>query len=120
MLISKIALLTIGSAFAVATCTPKNAPLSSGADLAEHKMEYEKKIAPILEHSCKPCHFPDAGGKRRALHEYERVVKNVEHILKRTQKEPGSKGFMPYKSKRDPLTAQDIQTIKDWAAKIPS
>lgn len=118
MLLTKLSLWILGSAFIVGACAPKTAKLVSNADPTPHELEYRTKIVPILERSCKPCHFPDAGGKRRALNSYEQVTKNVSHILKRTQKDPSSKGFMPYKSKRDPLTPSEIQIIKDWAAEI--
>jgi hypothetical protein len=76
-------------------------------------VSYEADVAPILQERCTPCHFPD-GGKRRFLDTHQAVKENIDSILYRVQLQPDQKGFMPFKSKKPPLSDSLINVLKTW------
>lgn len=78
-------------------------------------VSYEKEVKPLLVKNCTPCHFPEQG-KKKMLDTYEAARDNVTDILKRVQLDPTADGFMPFKSKKAPLTPAEIQLLKDWVA----
>lgn len=80
---------------------------------ASSTVSYEKDIAPIMKQSCTPCHFPETG-KKEMLDTYDAVKININYILERVQLEPMADGFMPFKSKKTPLTAAEIGLFKEW------
>lgn len=77
------------------------------------KISYAVDIAPIMQERCTPCHFPD-GGKRKFLDTYAAVSANIDDILYRIELPADSTGFMPFKSKKEPLSDSLIQVIKLW------
>ena len=85
----------------------------SGSNAEASMITYKEDVAPLLGQSCSPCHFPD-GGKVKFLDTHNAVRENIDDIILRVQLPVGSEGFMPFKSKRDPLTAEQIQLLKDW------
>jgi len=78
------------------------------------KVSYVTDVSPILQDRCAPCHFP--GGKRRFLDTYAAASGNIDEILYRVQLPVDSSGFMPFKSKKAPLSDSLIQVIKLWKA----
>lgn len=76
---------------------------------------YAKDIKPIMLAKCAPCHFPETG-KKMPLDTYEAVRDNIQDILRRVQLPQDHMGFMPFKNKKEPLTAAEIQLLKDWVA----
>ncbi len=82
-------------------------------------VSYAKDIAPIMEQSCTPCHFPETG-KKKMLNTYEATAENVYEIIDRIQLPASEIKSMPYKGKKPPLTPAEIKLFKDWAAqKMP-
>jgi hypothetical protein len=82
-------------------------------EMEKPKVSYAADVSPILQERCTPCHFPD-GGKRRFLDTYTAVSDNIDEILYRVQLPVDSVGFMPFKSKKTPLSDSLIQVIKLW------
>jgi hypothetical protein len=62
---------------------------------------------------CTPCHFPD-GGKKKFLDTHTAVRDNIEDILYRIQLPIDSSDFMPWKSKKPPLSDSLVQVIRVW------
>ena len=100
------------SVFALPFCsTSKNA---SGKKKEVVLMSYQTDISPILQVHCTPCHFPVAGGKKAPLDSYEAARTNIDAILYRVQLPATDMKFMPFMSKKEPLSDSLIQVIKLW------
>ena len=78
-------------------------------------VSYTADIKPVMERSCTPCHFPEKG-KKEMLDTYEAVAEYINPILRRVQLDPEDEKYMPFKSKKPALTAEEIDTFKRWAA----
>ncbi|MBS1743265.1 MAG: hypothetical protein JST81_09540 [Bacteroidetes bacterium] len=111
------------SALIVLSCSHKVS--GSGASMntkANDKPEsdatsmYASAIKPIIEAKCTPCHFPDQGGNKESLNSYTAVSNNINEILLRVEKKPDERGFMPFRSKKEPLTAAEIASLKSFKA----
>jgi len=75
---------------------------------------YNTDVAPILLAHCTPCHYPAEGGKKLALDSYAAVHDHVDDILMRVQLPKDDPKFMPFKSKKEPLSDSLIMVIKVW------
>lgn len=95
----------------VFACSPKLAPSA-----ATPKVTYLADIAPLLEKSCTPCHFPAQNGKKAPLDSYEQVEKYYNASIKRVQLPTDDEEFMPFKLKKPALTPEEIQLLQNWAA----
>lgn len=95
--------------------TSKNVTMAEPETLAAHMAAYEKDIRPIMAAKCTPCHFPETG-KKMMLNTYEATQANIQDILRRVQLPADHVEFMPFKSKKAPLTAEETKLLKDWAA----
>ncbi len=93
--------------------TPRKTASSASGNHAP-MISYEKDISPIMVRSCTPCHFPEEG-KKKLLNTYEATKGNIVDILNRIQLPVSDIKFMPFKSKKAPLTTAEIKLIKDWA-----
>lgn len=76
---------------------------------------YANDLLPIMQRSCTPCHFPQQGQKKM-LNTYQATKENAKEILTRIQLPVDNLDFMPFKSKRTPLTDQEIKMFEDWVA----
>jgi hypothetical protein len=74
---------------------------------------YEKDIRPIMLGSCTPCHFPEQG-KKKMLDSYTATKENINDIIARIQLPVEDEKFMPFRSKKAPLTADQIKVFKEW------
>lgn len=83
--------------------------------MAVHRAAYDRDIQPIMAAKCTPCHFPETG-KKMMLDTYEATRDNIQDILRRVQLPADHMEFMPFKSKKPALTAEEIQLLKDWGA----
>ncbi len=82
---------------------------------AEPTVSYQTDLLPIMQVSCNPCHFPEKGNKKM-LDTYAATKENIDDIIRRVELSAEDKEFMPFKSKREPLTAAEINLFKTWAA----
>ncbi len=81
--------------------------------VAARVVSYAKDIQPIMAAKCAPCHFPETG-KKKKLNTYLAVRDNFKEILVRVQLPADHEDYMPFKGKKEPLTAAEIQLLKDW------
>ena len=79
----------------------------------EARVSYTTDVAPVMQVHCTPCHFPD-GGKMKFLDTYTAVSNSIDDILYRVQLPSDSTRFMPFKSKKEPLSDSLIQVFKLW------
>jgi hypothetical protein len=76
-------------------------------------VRYTADIAPIMMDRCTPCHFPESG-KKLPLDSYAAVKTNINEILMRVQLPKEDPKFMPFKSKKEPLSDSLIMVLKLW------
>ena len=74
---------------------------------------YEKDIRPIMLNSCTPCHFPEQG-KKKMLDTYAATRDNINDIIQRVQLPTTEEKYMPFRSKKPALTADQVKLLKDW------
>ena len=79
----------------------------------EPKVSYVTDIAPIMAERCTPCHFPN-GGKKKYLDTYAAVSENIDAIIYRIDLPVDSSRFMPFRSKKEPLSDSLVQVFKMW------
>lgn len=104
-------LLLIATTMTLSFCTTSKKATSGAAD-EKGVYSYANDIAPLIDAYCTPCHFPD-GGKLKFLDTRKAVTDNIDNIIYKVQLPVGSDGFMPAGSER-PLSASQIQLLKDW------
>jgi uncharacterized membrane protein len=117
MIKNKYTLVFILAALAIVlqVCKPsQSSTASKPADAPPvPTVSYEKDIKPILLGKCTPCHFPEQG-KKKMLDTYAAVKTDVNEILRRVKLNPEEAAFMPFKSKKPALTAEEKQLLDDW------
>lgn len=79
----------------------------------EPLITYTRDIAPVIQARCTPCHFPEQG-KKKMLDTYAAVKNNFDDILTRVQLPVTDEDFMPFKSKKEPLSDSLILVFKQW------
>jgi len=72
---------------------------------------YTTHIQPIIVANCSPCHFPPKGNKK-AYDNYNAVKGDIDSILVRVNRNPGDKGFMPFKHPK--LSDSTINVLVQW------
>ncbi len=75
------------------------------------KISYELHVKPIFQANCSPCHYD--GAPRPNWLDYETAKSEIDFILDRTQRTPGSEGFMP-NGGTSQISQQEINTFKEW------
>jgi len=110
--ISLVVLLLI--AFTFQFCKTKQTTVTlKKINKSEVLVSYIKDIRPIMVQKCTPCHFPERG-KKELLHTFGKTQEYVMAIIKRVQLPTTHKKFMPFKSKKTPLTKAEIKLFTDW------
>lgn len=74
---------------------------------------FTKDILPIMQSSCTPCHFPP-DGKKEALNTYEGVKNHIGEVIARVKLPKEDVKFMPFKSKKPPLSDSLINVLEQW------
>jgi hypothetical protein len=100
---------------AFAACSKKVAPVETTETYTGPEVSYAKDIAPLVARSCAPCHFPEKDGKKIALDDYKSVKQNLSDMLQLVQLPDTDEHFMPFKKKKQPLSAEEIELWKNWA-----
>lgn len=78
-------------------------------------ISYTHDIAPIMQSRCTPCHYPD-GGKVKFLDTHNAVSSNIDDIIYRVRLPHDDADFMPFKSKKEPLSDSLVQVLVAWKA----
>ncbi|MEO6668499.1 MAG: hypothetical protein ABIN36_03415 [Ferruginibacter sp.] len=95
-----------------------NASSAPGTPKADATALYVSGIKPILETKCTPCHFPDKGGNKASFDNYSLASSQIDEMLIRVQLKPDEHGYMPFKGKKEGLTAAEIASLKEWKAAL--
>ena len=80
------------------------------------KVTYAYNVKAIMDKSCSPCHIPEQGGRVKSFDNYDSTSRHIANIIARVELPPTDPKFMPFKSKKPPLTAEEIATLKNWQA----
>jgi len=97
----------------VEPASPAEPAPPASAGLASEGISYANNIEPIMLESCTPCHYPEKG-KKELLDTYDATARFIDDIIYRIQLPADSSEFMPYKSKKMPLTQDAIQLFIEW------
>lgn len=92
-----------------AACAKKNTATKTAT---ETTTTFNSAVSPLLQAKCAPCHFPSKGGNKASFEDYASTMKHGAEILERIQRNPGERGFMPFK--HDKLSAEEIALVKNW------
>jgi len=76
------------------------------------KLTFENQMTTVIQANCSPCHIPSKGGNKLAFDNYTNVKTNIDSILHRIQRNPGEKGFMPFRKQK--LNDSTIAVFKQW------
>ena len=91
----------------------QNCGSSKNATKKPKALSFEKDVMPIMQSSCTPCHFPP-DGRKKPLNNYDAVKANIDDILMRVKLPHEDNKFMPWKSKKPPLSDTAINVLVEW------
>jgi hypothetical protein len=98
----------------MASCSKKTA-VQSKAEYDGPMVSYASQIAPIVERSCSPCHYPQKEGRKAPLDTYDALKREFSEVIERVQLSDDNVKFMPFKHKRESLSEEEIELLKNWA-----
>jgi mono/diheme cytochrome c family protein len=75
------------------------------------KITYVRNVQSLVQTNCAPCHFPPQGNKK-PLNSYAALSQSIDEVIVRIQKNPGEKGFMPFKHPK--LSDSSINVFVQW------
>ncbi len=97
-------------------CSQKTTPQAKGKEpYSGPKVTYTADVAPLIDRSCSPCHFPERRGRKEPLDSYDHMKTELAEVLERVQLDESSLKFMPYEKKKQPLSEAEIELLKNWA-----
>ncbi len=79
--------------------------------MATPKITYMSNVQATIVANCSPCHIPPKGSKK-ALDNYDSVRLNIDEMISRIERQPGDKGFMPFKHSK--LPDSTIMVFVNW------
>ncbi len=74
---------------------------------------YKTDVSAVIMSNCTPCHIPALGGKKTPFDNYASVKNDIDSIIIRVSKNPGERGFMPFKAAVK-LSDANINVFKQW------
>lgn len=104
--------MILGISFQFCSSTKKT---SVDTKRKESTVSYTTDLKPLILRSCSPCHFPDKG-RVKFLDTYSSIRNNIGEIMLRVQLPAHDEKYMPYQSKKQGLSADEIGLIKTWVA----
>lgn len=104
--------LLMVTVFTLQNCTPTQ-KVTKSDEAPANAVSFAGDIEPILKRSCTPCHYPEKG-RMELFDTYDKVKAHATEILQRVELSPDASGFMPFKSKKQPLNADEIGLLKAW------
>jgi hypothetical protein len=107
--------LALAAILIFVACSKKTAPVASVEPYTGPAVSYLADVAPLLERSCSPCHYPAKDGKKVPLDNIASVKKELSDMLQLVQLPQTDEHFMPFKQKKQPLSMEEIELLKNWA-----
>lgn len=103
-----VLILALALPFAFQFCSPTK---KSRNAIAAPKITYVADVQNTIVANCSPCHIPPKGFKR-AFDSYDSARLSIDEMIMRIEKQPGEKGFMPYKHQK--LADSTIMVFVNW------
>lgn len=100
--------------FAVQSCKTTQSTAATPEPESEPLISYAADIRPMMITSCTPCHFPE-NGRKKMLDTHAATKETINDIVRRVELGEDEAGYMPFRSKRPALTAEQVSTLKKWA-----
>ena len=105
-----------------AACAKKTSPAKTNDD-AKTTAEppkakattYVGAVQSLIQMKCAPCHLPSKGGNKASFEDYASAQKFAAEMVTRIEKNPGERGFMPFKNPNK-LSADEIAVFKKWVS----
>ncbi|MCB9034918.1 MAG: hypothetical protein H6553_13860 [Chitinophagales bacterium] len=109
----KVIGIIVASIVLVSCNATKKASKTASEDVKLNIYSFKEDVLPIFTASCSPCHT-NPEGKHVYLEDHMVAIENIDDILTRVQLPTTDEKFMPFKSKKAPLTEEQIKIIRDW------
>ncbi len=106
-----LAVLTLCTAMIFSYCSSSK---KAAAAKAIPALTYQANVQQLVTEKCSPCHIPAKGGNKLAFDNFDTVKVHIDAIISRIERNPGERGFMPFK--RDKLSDSAINVFKQWKA----
>ncbi len=98
-----------------AACAKKTTPTQTAAEPSKAKAtSFVTDVQPLIQAKCSPCHLPSKGGNKESFETYTDAQKSAANMIIRIEKNPGDRGFMPFKQPK--LSAEEIAVFKKWVS----
>jgi hypothetical protein len=101
-------LLMLVLPFALQFCSSSK---RSGSAIVTPKITYIENVQPTILANCSPCHIPPKGFKK-SFNSYDSARLSIDEMIGRIEKQPGEKGFMPFKHQK--LPDSTIMIFVNW------
>lgn len=99
-----------------AACAKKTAPAKTVSEPPKAKAtSYVADVMPLIQMKCTPCHLPSKGGNKANFEDYASAQKFGAEMVARIEKNPGERGFMPFRGTAK-LSADEIAIFKKWVS----
>ncbi len=112
-----LVVVTLFITLVFAACAKKSSPgKTAAAEPAKPKAStYTADLMPMIQMKCAPCHLPSKGGNKANFEVYANVQKYGAEMVTRIERNPGERGFMPFKGTAK-LSADEIAVFKKWVS----
>lgn len=99
-----------------AACSKKSTPGKSETAIPPKPVAttYAGNVQALIQSKCTPCHIPSKGGFKTNFDDYTSAVKFATAMVERIEKNPGDRGFMPFKNPK--LAPEEIAVFKKWVS----
>lgn len=113
---NKLLPLVIISIVIFAACSKKSTPGKSETSTPPKPVAttYAGNVQALIQSKCTPCHVSSKGGFKTNFDVYASAVKFATAMVERIEKNPGERGFMPFKNPK--LSPEDIAVFKKWVS----
>ena len=112
--------ITFFAVLIFAACAKKTSPAKTESDVKTtpeppkpKATSYVADVMPLIQMKCAPCHLPSKGGNKPNFENYADAQKFAANMVIRIEKNPGERGFMPFKGTAK-LSADEIAVFKKW------
>ncbi len=108
-------ILTLFVVLFFAACSKKSSPGKTAEIPKVRATTYTDDVMPLIQMKCAPCHLPSKGGFKANFENYASAQKFGAEMVSRIERNPGEKGFMPFKQ-TNKLAAEEIAVFKKWVS----
>ena len=111
----KLLFVTLITASLFVACSKKTSPGKTAEAPKPKPTSYTADVLPLIQMKCAPCHLPSKGGNKANFETFATAQKFGADIIARIEKNPGERGFMPFRGTAK-LSPDEIGVFKKWIA----